>query len=77
VTGAVALLVEKCPHITNMEIKNFLRTLFSRGRVRFCKAYQFLSHNNLLHVNDLVGYTLNRLLYTWTPQCVVTIQVIN
>ncbi|XP_065902075.1 extracellular serine proteinase-like [Dysidea avara] len=64
VTGAVALLLEKCPHITNTEIRNMLRTYLSRGRVRFCKAYKFLSeHTTLTAVNDVVGTTLNRLLF--------------
>ena len=43
VAGAVALLLEKCPYISNTEIRNMLRTFLSRGRVRFCKAYQYLS----------------------------------
>ena len=64
VTGAVALLLEKCPHITNTEIRNMLRTYLSRGRVRFCKAYKFLSeYTTLTAVNDVVGTTLNRLLF--------------
>ena len=64
VTGAVALLLEKCPHITNTEIRNMLRTYLSRGRVRFCKAYKFLSeYTTLTAVNDIVGTTLNRLLF--------------
>ena len=64
VTGAVALLLEKCPKITNSEIKNMLRTYLSRGRVRFCKAYKFLSeYTTLSDVNDVVGTTLNRLLF--------------
>ena len=64
VAGAVALLLEKCPHITNTEIRNMLRTYLSRGRVRFCKAYKFLSeYSTLTAVNDVVGTTLNRLLF--------------
>ena len=64
VTGAVALLLEKCPNITNTEIRNMLRTYLSRGRVRFCKAYKFLSdHSELTAVDDVVGTTLNRLLF--------------
>ena len=64
VTGAVALLLEKCPNITNTEIRNMLRTYLSRGRVRFCKAFEFLSeHPVLTGANDVVGSTLNRLLY--------------
>jgi len=64
VAGAVALLLEKCPNITNKEIRNMLRTLVSRGRVRFCKAYQYLSkYTSLSAVNDIVGTTLNRLLF--------------
>jgi len=64
VAGAVALLLEKCPNITNTEIRNMLRTYLSRGRVQFCKAYKFLSeHNELSAVNDVVGNTLNRLLF--------------
>ena len=64
VTGAVSLLLEKCPNITNTEIKNMLRTYLSRGRVRFCKAYKYLSeYPELLAVNDVVGNTLNRLLF--------------
>jgi len=64
VTGAVALLLEKCPNIANIEIKNMLRTYLSRGRVQFCKAYEFLSEDTALSaVNDVVGTTLNRLLF--------------
>ena len=64
VAGAVALLLEKCPNITNTEIRNMLRTFLSRGRVRFCKAYKFLSEDTTLTaVNDVVGTTLNRLLF--------------
>jgi len=64
VTGVVALLLEKCPNITNTEIRNMLRTYLSRGRVRFCKAYKFLSeYTSLSAVNDVVGTTLNRLVY--------------
>ena len=41
-----------------------LRTYLSRGRVRFCKAYRYLSeHNPLSAVNDVVGASLNRLLF--------------
>ena len=64
VTGAVALLLEKCPNITNTEIRNMLRTYLSRSRVRICKAYKFLSeYTTLTAVNDVVGTTLNRLLF--------------
>ena len=64
VTGAVALLLEKCPNITNKAIRNMLRTYLSRGRVRFCKAYKFLSdYTDLINVNDVIGTTLNRLLF--------------
>jgi len=64
VTGAIALLLEKCQNITNTEIRNMLRTYLSRGRVRFCKAYEFLSeYTDLSAVNDVVGNTLNRLLF--------------
>jgi len=64
VTGAVALLLEKCQNITNTEIRNMLRTYLSRGRVRFCKAYEFLGeYTDLSAVNDVVGNTLNRLLF--------------
>jgi len=41
-----------------------LRTYLSRGRVRFCKAYEFLSeYTDLSAVNDVGGNTLNRLLF--------------
>ena len=41
-----------------------LRTFLSKGRVQFCKAYKFLSESSeLLSVNDVVGTTLNRLLF--------------
>jgi len=64
VTGAVALLLEKCPNITNTEIRNMLRTYLSRGRVRFCKAYKYLiEYTSLSAVSDVVGTTLNRLLF--------------
>ena len=64
VAGAVALLLEKCPNITNTEIRNTLRISLSKGRVRFCKAYRFLSVNTtLIAAIDVVGTTLNRLLF--------------
>ena len=64
VTGAVALLLEKCPNITSTEIRNMLRTFLSKGRVHFCKAYKLLSESSeLLSVNDVVGTSLNRLLF--------------
>ena len=64
VTGAVALLWEKCPNITSTEIRNMLRTYLSRGRVRFYKAYEFLSKYSVLsNAVDVVSNTINRLLY--------------
>ena len=64
VTGAVALLLEKCPRITNTETRNMLRTYLSGGRVRFCKAFKRVRDQMLLPaVNDVIGDTRNRLLF--------------
>ncbi|XP_065902292.1 subtilisin DY-like [Dysidea avara] len=65
-TGAVSLLLEKCPNITNSEVRNKLRTSLSKGRVQFCKAFEYLSKSSdpdLSSAVDDVGTTDNRLLY--------------
>ena len=64
VTGAVALLLEKCPSLNYKQISNIVKTFLSRGRVRFCKAFEYLSQfPQLLMVNDVVASSPNRLLY--------------
>ncbi|XP_065908843.1 extracellular serine proteinase-like [Dysidea avara] len=64
VAGAAALLLEKCPNITNTEIRNMLRTFLSRGRVKFCKAFELVRNQlQLPAVNDVIGSTRNRLLF--------------
>ena len=46
VSGAVALLLEKCPHLTFIEIKNMLRYVLSVKKVTFIsKAINFLQEN--------------------------------
>jgi len=64
VTGAVALLLEKCPSLNRKEIPHIFRTSLSKGRVRFCKAFELISEfPQLLAVNDIVASTTNRLLH--------------
>jgi len=66
VAGAVALLLEKCPSITNTEIRNMLRTFLSIGRVKFCRAFELVRDINQMQspaVNDVIGNTRNRLLH--------------
>ena len=64
VTGAVALLLEKCPSLKRKQIPNIVRTSLSKGRVRFCKAFELLSQfAQLLALNDVVASSPNRLLY--------------
>ena len=63
VSGAVALLLEKCPTLQHKQIPHIVSTSLSKGRVRFCKAFEFISHfRQLLAVNDVVGSSPNRLL---------------
>ena len=48
VAGAVALLLEKCPKLTNLQIKYiFLRYSLSTNNVQFCKAIQYASTTNI------------------------------
>ena len=64
VTGAVSLLLEKCPSLNRKQIPNIVRTSLSKGRVRFCKAFELLSQfPQALAVNDVVASSPNRLLY--------------
>ena len=41
VAGVIALLLEKCPKLTNPYIKIFLRYFLSNSKVQFCKAIQY------------------------------------
>ena len=42
VTGAVALLLEKCPGLKYTEVKNMLQRELSTSKVQFCKAFKYL-----------------------------------
>ena len=47
VAGAIALLLEKCPKLTNLLIKYiFLRYSLSTNKVQFCKAIQYAATIN-------------------------------
>ena len=49
VSGAVALLLEKCPHLTSIEIKNMLRHVLSVNEVKIVdKALTFLCNKKPL-----------------------------
>ena len=64
VTGAVALLLEKCPALTYIEIKNMLRHLLSTSNVKFCKTFTYLRRRlSLLDVIVTVTTTRDSLLY--------------
>ena len=64
VTGAVALLLEKCPGLTNLEIKNMLRHILSTSKVQFCKSFKYLKkRSSLLDVIVTIMNTRDRLLY--------------
>ena len=64
VSGAVALLLEKCPTLERKQISHIVSTLLSKGRVRFHKAFELISQSSqLLAVNDVVASSPNRLLH--------------
>ena len=66
VAGAVALLLEKCPKITNREVQNMLRHTLSVKKVKFYeKALTFLSKDPLLlfDVIGTIGDTTDSLLH--------------
>ena len=64
VTGAVALLLEKCPSLNRKQIPHIVRASLSKGRVRFCKAFELLSQfPQFLAVNDVVASSPNNLLH--------------
>ena len=64
VTGAVALLLEKCPALTHTEIKNMLRYSLSDTKVQFCKPFKYLKQKlSLLDVTVTVITTRDSLLY--------------
>ena len=64
VTGAVALLLEKCPGLKHTEIKDMLRHVLSTSKVRFCKPFRYLRKRpSMLDVIVTVINTHNRLLY--------------
>ena len=64
VAGAVALLLEKCPELTYIEIKKALRYSISTSSVKFCKPFEFLRQKFfLLDVMVTVINTRDSLLY--------------
>ena len=64
VTGAVALLLQKCPNITHTEIKLMLRHLLSKSKVKFCNTFNYLKKESiLLDVVVTVMNTRDRLLH--------------
>ena len=65
VTGAVALLLEKCPALTYTQIKIMLRSILSTSNVQFCKPFKYLRQRrlSLLDVIVTVVNTNDRLLY--------------
>ena len=65
VSGAVALLLEKCPGLKHTEVKNMLRHVLSTSKVQFCKAFKYLrkSSGSLLDIIVTVMNTRDRLLY--------------
>ena len=64
VTGAIALLLEKCPALTFTEIKNLLRYLISTHSAQFCKPFKYLRQKfSLLDVIFTVINTRDSLLY--------------
>ena len=65
VSGAVALLLEKCPGLKHTEVKNMLRHVLSTSKVQFCKAFKYLrkSSGSLLDIIVTVMNTCDRLLY--------------
>ena len=63
VTGAVALLLERCPALTYTEIKNLLRYSISTNSVHFCKPFEYLRQKfSLLDVLVTVINTRDRLI---------------
>ena len=64
VTGAVALLLERCATMTYTETKILLRYLISTSSVQFCKPFKYLRQKfSLLDVVVTVINTHDRLLY--------------
>ena len=63
VAGAVALLLEKCPELTYIEIKSALRHFFSTSSVQFCKPFKYLKKLSLLNIIVTVINTRDSLLY--------------
>ena len=60
VAGAIALLLEKCPKLTNLLIKYiFLRYSFSTIKVQFCKAIQYAATiNKCINPQDSILATI-------------------
>ena len=46
VAGAIALLLEKCPEVTNAQVKSILNHLLSTNKVQFCKAIRYAAAFN-------------------------------
>ena len=64
VTGAVALLLEKCPGLKHTEINNMLRHVLSTSKVQFSKPFKYLMRRPfMMDVMVTVTNTRNRLLY--------------
>ena len=65
VAGAIALLLEECPNLTNLQIKYFLRYSLSSDKVMLHKASKYAKNSLSGQVNALrtVLFTPNHLLY--------------
>ena len=64
VSGAVAMLLEKCPGLKHTEVKNMLQYVLSTSKVQFCKAFKYLRKRlSLLDLIVTVMNTRDRLLY--------------
>ena len=63
VAGAVALLLEKCPKLTHIQIKNVLRYFLSTSSVQFCKPFEYSKKLSLINVIVTLINTRDSLLY--------------
>jgi len=64
VAGAIALLLEKCPKLTNTQVKSMLKQKLSVTRVLFNKALEFENNNDISNIiSQALSKTSNRLLY--------------
>lgn len=63
VTGAIALLLEECPELTNTQVKDILQHELSIARVKVNKVVNFVKKNNIYSISILNLVTNLRLLY--------------